>query len=254
MGYKQIEMNMPIEYDGKAIFSAIKKLIGHNEFSYNIELKSLDARNKRNLQWKMRIGVFSNAFQETQIDSKKLHIPYAKRNKKVIVIGSGPAGFFAAFILQKTGFATSIIERGSAVEKRSKLISNFEKNSSFSSFGNYAFGEGGSGTFSDGKLTSRTKNIHMEKQFIIDSYIESGDPSEIAYLSNPHIGTNNLIKIVKKLREKFIELGGTIHFETTLTNINISGNIAKSIDTTIGQLDCDDLFIASGHSAFDTFR
>ena len=95
-------------------------------------------------------------------------------------------------MLQKAGFNTTLLERGSNVNKRAEDIKEFENNSVFSPVNNYAFGEGGAGTFSDGKLTSRSKHISKERQFILSSYIEAGAPSEIDYLSHPHLGSDNL--------------------------------------------------------------
>ena len=106
-----------------------------------------------------------------------------------MVVGSGPAGFFAAFVLQKAGIQTTIIERGTDVHKRTVGIKDFEKTGVFNPVSNYAFGEGGAGTFSDGKLTSRSKHISKERQFILSSYISAGGPEEIGYMAHPHLGT-----------------------------------------------------------------
>lgn len=94
-------------------------------------------------------------------------------------------------------------------------IGQFEKTAQFDPLGNYAFGEGGAGTFSDGKLTARTKGVSLEKEFIISSYIAAGAPREIAYLAHPHLGSDNLKAIVRTLRKQFIDIGGTMQFETT---------------------------------------
>ena len=119
----------------------------------------------------------------------------------------------------KAGFNVTIIERGSEVEKRSKSISVFEKTGVFDAQNNYAFGEGGAGTFSDGKLTSRSKHISLEKQFILSSYVKAGAPDEIEYMAHPHLGTDNLRKIVRNLRYEFQQLGGQILFETLVEDI-----------------------------------
>ena len=108
----------------------------------------------------------------------ELDIPFTGRKEKVVVVGSGPAGFFAAFVLQRAGFKTVLIERGKEVKGREQGIKQFEMNGEFDPEGNYAFGEGGAGTFSDGKLTSRSKHISKEKQFITGSYIKAGAPAD----------------------------------------------------------------------------
>jgi len=129
---------------------------------------------------------------------------------------SGPAGFFSAFVLQKAGIDTTLIERGSEVNKRAEGIIKFETTGVFNSVSNYAFGEGGAGTFSDGKLTSRTKHISKEKHFILSSYVHAGAPEEIRYMAHPHLGSDNLKKVVKNLREEFLNIGGSVRFETML--------------------------------------
>jgi uncharacterized FAD-dependent dehydrogenase len=187
-------------------------------------------------------------------ENEPLSIITKKRKNKIIVVGNGPAGFFAAYALQLAGFDTTMIERGSEVEKRDLAISRFESGLGFDPMNNYAFGEGGAGTFSDGKLTSRSKHISAERQFILESYIKAGAPAEIAYLAHPHLGTDNLKKIVKNLRDFFIQAGGEMHFETMLEDIDLQSGKRINLKTSKGDLDCDALFIAPGHSAFETYR
>jgi hypothetical protein len=186
--------------------------------------------------------------------NESLEIPYKKRNQQIVVAGSGPAGFFSAFVLQNAGFQVTLIERGSEVVQRAKSISLFEKTGIFDAQNNYAFGEGGAGTFSDGKLTSRSKHISKEKQFILKSYIEAGAPEEIAYMAHPHLGTDNLKKIVQNLRAEFEKQGGKIRFETTLEDLTIKNLKITEVITSRGNLPASVVFIAPGHSAFETYR
>jgi uncharacterized protein len=174
--------------------------------------------------------------------------------EQIVVVGSGPAGFFAAYVLQKAGFNVTLVERGSEVTKRGKSIQTFEKTGIFDAQNNYAFGEGGAGTFSDGKLTSRSKHISLEKKFILSSYIEAGAPDEIAYMAHPHLGTDNLKKIVRNLRLAFEKLGGKILFETMLEDVVIKNSKVTEVITSQGILPADALFIASGHSAYETYK
>lgn len=254
MGYKSVEIKLPVGASEEELKKMIARQIDLQDFTYQIDLKSLDARNKKRIHWIIRANVTSNAFPDTPDQIAKLIIPFQKRKEKVCVVGSGPAGFFAAYTLQSAGFDVTLIDRGSDVNKRSRQIAEFERGGAFSETGNYSFGEGGAGTFSDGKLTSRTKNIDVEKRFVIDSYVSAGAPEEIAYLASPHIGTNNLIKVVSNLREKFEALGGKYLFETKMTDISINNGIVESIETNKGKMDCDYLFLAIGHSAYDTYR
>ena len=167
MGVKQLSLKLPTGYDENLLRERIAKKTGLTAFSYTIEHKSLDARNKRNIHWEIRVMVSSGSLKDEPVALKPaLSIPYKKRNKKVMVVGSGPAGFFAALVLQKAGFSTTLIERGTEVKKRTEGIRQFETTGIFNPLSNYAFGEGGAGTFSDGKLTSRSKRISVEKAFV----------------------------------------------------------------------------------------
>ena len=185
---------------------------------------------------------------------ESLEIAFKKRTEKVVVVGSGPAGFFAAHVLQLAGFQVTIIERGSEVEQRSSAIELFENKGEFSDKNNYAFGEGGAGTFSDGKLTSRSKHISRERNFILSEYVKAGAPAEIVYMNYPHVGTDNLKIIVARLRQQFIDNGGTFLFETQLKDIIIKGNRVKGIVSDSGEMEADHLILATGHSAYDTYR
>ncbi len=172
----------------------------------------------------------------------------------MVVIGSGPAGFFAAHILQMAGFQVSIAERGSEVEKRSGAIGLLESRGEFNGQNNYAFGEGGAGTFSDGKLTSRSKHISRERSFILSEYVKAGAPEEIRYMSHPHVGTDNLKVIVAFLRKGFMDNGGSFLFETQLTDLAIKGKKAIGIISSKGEIEADHIILATGHSAYDTYR
>lgn len=255
MGYKEIDLKMPTDYSDDQLNNTIARLLNTQHFSFQVINKSLDARNKRKIHWFMRLGVSSSQIKGGEDKTEhSLQIPYKKRNKKVVVTGSGPAGFFSAYALQMAGFDVTLIERGSEVEKRAKNIRHFEKDGEFNPKDNYAFGEGGAGTFSDGKLTSRTKRISREKAFITSAYINAGAPEEIAYMAYPHLGTDNLKIIVKNLREEFRMLGGTFFFETQLNDLVVSNGIVKEANTSTGNINGDYFLIAPGHSAYETYR
>ena len=255
MGNKHISVKMPTGYDEQHLRKKIEGYINSKDFTYVIENKSLDARKKSNIYWEMRLLVTSDAIDISVSNTKpELIIPYKKRNKKAVVVGSGPAGFFAAYVLQQAGFSTTILERGADVIKRTSGIETFERSGIFDPISNYAFGEGGAGTFSDGKLTSRSKRISAEKKFILSSYVKAGAPKEIEYMTHPHLGSDNLKKIVKNLRQQFIDIGGTVLFETTMTDIKVKNGKVCQIETNNGTFDANHFFIASGHSAYDTYR
>jgi hypothetical protein len=255
MGYKTITLKLPTDYSAEFLRNKISKELRLKEFDFQIENKSLDARKKSNIFWLIKVVVNSPEIKNGEtIMQDVLEIPYKKRNKNIAVVGSGPAGFFNAFTLQSAGFNVTLIERGSEVKKRSQSILTFERGGVFDPRNNYAFGEGGAGTFSDGKLTSRSKRISKEKHFILSSYVEAGAPEEIMYMAHPHLGTDNLRKIVKNLRLEFENLGGTILFETLLEDVVIVNNKVKEVRTSKGTLPADALFIAPGHSAYETYK
>ncbi len=255
IGTKEISLNLPTDHTETQLKKKISKKLRIREFSYEIKKKSLDARKKGNIHWQIRVRVSSKEIAGgTPIVAAPLDIPYKKRSQKAVVVGSGPAGFFAALVLQKAGFNTILIERGSDAHKRSDKIREFEETGVFSSTGNYAFGEGGAGTFSDGKLTSRSKHISQEKEFVISSYIKAGAPEEIGYLAHPHLGSDNIKKIVCALREEFLSLGGKVFFETFLEDLKVENGIVREAITSGGLFQADKFIIASGHSAYETYR
>ncbi len=255
MGYKTILLKLPTDYSAEQLRKKIYKTLRIDNFSFQIENKSLDARKKSNIFWLVKVVVNSPEIKEEEhTKTEELIIPYKKREKQVVVTGSGPAGFFTAFVLQKAGFNVTLIERGSEVKKRGRAISTFERTSVFDPQNNYSFGEGGAGTFSDGKLTSRSKRISKEKNFILKSYIEAGAPEEIIYMTHPHLGTDNLRKIVENLRVKFKNAGGTFLFDTMLEDIVVSNQKVTSVVTSRGNLPADEVFIAPGHSALETYK
>lgn len=255
MGFRETTLQLPTDYTDDALRTAIGRQLGIREFSWQIEGKSLDARKKSNIHWLIRAGVLSDELRGgSPALYPTLEIPWKKRTARVLVVGSGPAGFFAALTLQKAGFRTVLIERGSRVDRRSAGIKKFESTGIFDPINNYAFGEGGAGTFSDGKLTSRTKNIAREKRFILSSYIRAGAPKEIEYLAHPHLGTDHLRRIVAGLREEFVELGGELRFETQLNDLLIrKGQVVAGV-TSVGEIPADQFIIAPGHSAHETYR
>ncbi|QTA81128.1 Uncharacterized protein dnl_34560 [Desulfonema limicola] len=255
MGYKEIILKLPTDYTEQQLEKAIEKALMIKKFSYQTARKSLDARKKGNIHWQVMVSIFSEEIKSPPPAIQPLlEIPYKKRKEKALVAGSGPAGFFAALVLQKSGFQTTLIERGADVKTRAAGILAFEKSGVFNPAANYAFGEGGAGTFSDGKLTSRSKHISREKSFILSSYVNAGAPQEIQYMAHPHLGTDNLRLIVKNLRKEFQNTGGTIMFETFLKDLKIKNKKVIQAVTNKGDIEADIFILAPGHSAYETFR
>jgi len=255
MGFREIIIKVPTDYTDDSLNKVIENTLKIKKFSKIIEKKSLDARKKNNIFWQLKVAITSEELKGGEAPYLDiLEIPYKKRDEKAIVTGTGPAGFFAAFTLQKAGFKTLLLERGKDVGKRKEDIDSFEENSLFTENSNYAFGEGGAGTFSDGKLTSRTKKISREKAFILQSYIEAGAPEEIAYMTHPHLGSDNLLIITENLRKKFLEIGGEIIFECLVTDINVKEETVRSVETSRGKIEGDVFLFATGHSSFETYK
>ncbi|MCB8994305.1 MAG: FAD-dependent monooxygenase [Bacteroidales bacterium] len=255
MGFRLISLKLPTDYSEEELKRTISRELGIRDFSYTLEGKSLDARKKSDIHWLLRVGVSSDALKGgDELVQASLDIPRKKRNQKVLITGTGPAGFFAALLLQKAGFSTILIDRGMDVDKRSKGIEDFERGGTFDPMANYAFGEGGAGTFSDGKLTSRSKHISLERDFILQSYIRAGAPPEIAYMTHPHLGSDGLRSIVKNLRQEYESLGGKIQFETTLIDLVIEDGIVKMAICENESISADYFIIAPGHSAYETYR
>ncbi len=254
MGSRKIELTIHTGYSKEDLERKIRKIVKTGDFTYRIDRKSLDARKKNAIKWVMSVAVSAPGFREELISALELVIPFRKRKEKVTIVGSGPAGFFCAYVLQKSGFSTVILERGGRVDKRQKDIEEFESTCRFNPVNNYAFGEGGAGTFSDGKLTSRTKHISKEKHFILNTYVSAGAPEEILYMAHPHLGSDNLITIVKNLRTMYEKDGGTILFNEKVDDISVTGNSVVSLTTDKNEYPSEIIVFATGHSAYDTYR
>jgi hypothetical protein len=165
----------------------------------------------------------------------------------------GPSGLFCALLLAKAGCNPLVIERGKNVDERIKDVLSFQSKGTFLPSSNIQFGEGGAGTFSDGKLYTLINNPLINHVFT--EFIAAGAPPEIAWDATPHIGTDKLRSIVKNMRENIINLGGEVRFETTLTDIKINdGKVVAAIMNRKEEIPTDDIIIAIGHSARDTYE
>ncbi len=175
-------------------------------------------------------------------------------NFKPIVIGAGPAGLFCAYFLAKAGFKPILFERGEKIEDRVKTVEDLWQNNVFKANSNVLFGEGGAGTFSDGKLNTLVKDKENRMREVFKVFVECGAPKEILYDSKPHIGTDILRNVIINLRKKIISYKGEVHYNSCLEDINLEDGKVKSIIVNGKSITTDILVLAIGHSARDTFK
>ena len=168
-----------------------------------------------------------------------------------VVVGMGPCGIFAALTLAKCGYKPLVIDRGPSMNERTDAVETFRTAHVLNSEANMLFGEGGAGTFSDGKLTTGIKDPSIRE--VLRTFSEAGAGEEITYLAKPHIGTDVLRKVIVNLRNQIIELGGEVRFNTKLETLNIQEGELVSIETDKGTIETNALILAIGHSARDTF-
>lgn len=172
-----------------------------------------------------------------------------------VVVGFGPAGIFAALILAQSGFKPIVLERGKAVRERTQDTWGLWRKNTLNPESNVQFGEGGAGTFSDGKLYSQIKDPKHYGRKVIQEFVKAGAPEEILYVSHPHIGTFRLVGMVEEMRKTIIALGGEIHFESRVEDIEITNNAVQGVVLQTGErIATNHLVLAVGHSARDTFE
>ena len=233
-----------------------------------INKKSLDARKKEALFYVYEVDVEvlkeekiilnSNTQDVFETPKEQYELPKSGSEQlktRPIIVGTGPAGLLAAYILAENNYKPVIIERGERVEERVKTIEKFWETGILNADSNIQFGEGGAGTFSDGKLNTLVKDKAFRGKKVFEIFVENGAPKEIMYENKPHIGTDILRNVIINIRNKIISMGGEFYYDTKLTNIITSNNSLKSIEINNNEIiPCETLILAIGHSARDTFE
>lgn len=267
------QIKVPVEKDSTQELRTklFKKLNCQDKDILGIKIskKSLDARNKPNLYYIYEVDV--NILNEDKILQRNKHnkdifitpneeyifpkLGNVKLNNRPIIVGSGPAGLFCAYMLAEHGFKPIIIERGEPIDKRVETVENFWKTGILNKETNVQFGEGGAGTFSDGKLNTLVKDKDYRMKKVFEIFVSSGANPEILYIHNPHIGTDALRNVIKNIRNKIIDKGGTILYNTCLTNLVVENNQIKGIEINHQEVIKSNIVVlAIGHSARDTFE
>lgn len=268
------QMKLPLEHDEYTIENKIRHVLGlsaDQTFTYDIMKRSVDARKKPQLYYVYTVDVAMSG--EGKL-AKKLHKPNIQLVSRVryhfpkpgqtplhaspVIVGAGPAGLFCAYELALHGYRPLILERGKRVEERTKDVQKFWESSVLDPSSNVQFGEGGAGTFSDGKLNTMVKDPVGRNRHVLEIFCKFGAPSEILYESKPHIGTDILTGVIRNMREEILRLGGKFLFESQMTDLIIENGSLRglTVSSALGdkQLDTQVAVLALGHSARDTFE
>ena len=249
------DIKLRLDESESKLYQLAQKKLGKKPLHFVIKKKSLDARDKNNIRFVYTIE-FSAEKQSKRKDSIERLAKSKIPKEKVLIVGSGPAGLFCALRLIQRGITPVVIERGLPVEEREKSINAFFTTRKLNTESNVQFGEGGAGTFSDGKLNTQTHDSLNQR--VLETFVSFGAPEEIGFLSKPHIGSDNLKKVVKNIREYIRLQGGEVLFSTKLDDIVVeNGKVtkAKLKNTQTGAselMPVSAIVLAIGHSARDT--
>lgn len=271
------DIKLPLDHDDGALSQAIISKLGipaDQLREISVFKRGYDARNNRDIQLIYTVdvdvadqaGLLEKFDRDPQVritpDMSYKFVAQAPENlnHRPVVVGLGPCGIFAALILAQMGYKPIVLERGKAVRERTKDTFGFWRKQPLNPESNVQFGEGGAGTFSDGKLYSQVKDRKHYGRKVLHEFVEAGAPDEILYVSKPHIGTFKLVAMVEKMRQQIIDLGGEIRFSTRVEKLDLDeesdGQFSvKGLHLSDGgYLACKQVILALGHSARDTFQ
>lgn len=251
---KEIEIVIsPNDIDNnEVILSTIldQEIISKKELKHFVVRKrSIDARGK-NPVYRLKVVLYIN--EEPNLQINKTRYQNVSQSQPVIIVGGGPAGMFAALRLIELGLKPIVLERGKDVKQRRRDLANINKEGIVNPESNYCFGEGGAGTYSDGKLYTRS-NKRGDVNKMLQIFVDHGATTDILIDARPHIGTNKLPQIISSIRETILNAGGEFHFNTKLIDIKCENGRIQSAITNNGSLETKALILATGHSARDIY-
>lgn len=266
---QQLKLKLPHNEDAVAKAVARQLHLKEDSFTFEIMRKSIDARKKPQLTAEYTVDVVLKKGNEAKIVSachnrnvllvQRLEYCFPQSGTGVlehapVIIGSGPAGLFCGLMLARAGYRPVILERGQSVEQRTKDVEAFWNGGCLNPESNVQFGEGGAGTFSDGKLNTLVKDVSGRNRRVLEEFVHAGADASILYENRPHIGTDVLKRVVRNIREEIIACGGTVRFGTKVTGLTTDkGRIVGVIVNETERIEAKQVVLATGHSARDTF-
>ncbi len=255
-----IDLRLPLDHTPDALAAAIAARLGETPLSWRIARRGYDARARGRvvLTYTIDAEVTDESAHAVPRSPDTAYRPVATApadmKHRPIVIGTGPCGLFAALILAESGFRPIILDRGRAVRERTQDTWGLWRRGVLDPESNVQFGEGGAGTFSDGKLWSQVKDPLHHGRKVLTEFVQAGAPDEILYVSKPHIGTFRLVQVVEAMRRKIEALGGEYRFSSRVDDIDIADGAVRGVVMQTGErIAADHVVLAIGHSARDTF-
>lgn len=262
------QLKLPVEHTKDDLLKKVKQLLRCRENpEVTIVKRSIDARKKPELYFNyiLNVKIKNESDIYRRCDKKQVQIyreiPYKfpvnsyLGNVRPVIVGTGPAGLFCGYLLAEAGFKPILLERGKPVDQRTKDVEEFWKNGNLNPESNVQFGEGGAGTFSDGKLNTLVKDKYGRNRKVLSMFVQAGAPEEIMYDYKPHIGTDVLRQVVENMRNAIQNMGGEVRFGAKVTDIEVvDGHISGLVINGQETLKAENVVLALGHSARDTFE